>query len=54
MEPVWMTLGESAVVAAPLALEKDCSVRQNDCTTLHTKLLARGIMLDLATAAQLG
>ncbi len=46
MEPVWMTLGESAGVAATLAIERACAVQRVDYSALRARLLARGVILD--------
>lgn len=46
MEPVWMTLGESAGVAAALALKARLTVQEVDYRQLRTKLLDLKLKLD--------
>jgi hypothetical protein len=46
MEPVFCVLGESAGVAAALAIAADCPVQQIDKAALRARLLARGQVLE--------
>ena len=46
MEPVWMTLGEAAGVAAALALKDDLPVQRVDYAALRSKLRERGVKVD--------
>lgn len=47
MEPVWMILGESAGVAAAMALKQDLPVQQVNYATLRARLLELGQVLDI-------
>jgi len=52
MEPVWMTLGEAAGVAASMALKADAAVQSVDYGKLRSKLLPLGARLDRPTAGE--
>jgi len=52
MEPVWMILGESAGVAAALAIEKRISVQDVDYGQLRSKLRRRGQKLERTDAKE--
>ena len=45
MEPVWMTLGESAGIAATIAIDRQSSVQQVEYPALKRALLARGVIV---------
>jgi len=45
MEPCWMAMGEAAGVAAALAIEADCVVRDVDIVELQNKLVGHGAVL---------
>ena len=47
MEPVWMILGESAGIAASLALKDNIAVQDVNYTSLHRRLLALNQRLEL-------
>jgi len=47
MEPVFMTLGQSAAVAAVLAIDGRVAVQDVDYTELKNKLLKKGAILEL-------
>ena len=47
VEPIWMTLGHSAGVAAALAAKENASVQQLDYAKLRERLLAQKQVLDL-------
>lgn len=49
MEPVWMTLGESAGVAAALALKHDIAVQRVDYGRLRSRLSALGVKTERPT-----
>jgi hypothetical protein len=46
MEPVFMVLGQSAAMAAGLAIEENVPVQKIDCTELRRRLLAAGQVLE--------
>ncbi len=46
MEPVWMTLGEAAGVAAAMALKADLAVQRVDYAKLRARLIELGVKLD--------
>ena len=46
MEPVWMILGESAGIAAAMAIREDIPVQKVDYTKLRNKLLEKGQILE--------
>lgn len=46
MEPVWMTLGESAGIAATIAVERRCSVQQIEYSVLKRVLMTRGVIIE--------
>ena len=46
MEPVFMILGQSAAVAAGMAIDGKCSVQEVDYLTLKQKLLEKGQVLE--------
>ncbi len=46
MEPVWMTLGETAGVAASMAIKAQVAAQRIDFTKLRSRLLALGVKLD--------
>ncbi len=50
MEPVWMILGESAGVAASIAIKGEQSVQAVDDGDLRKKLLALGQILERPAA----
>ena len=54
MEPVWMTLGEAAGVAAAMALKSDSAVQSIDYGKLRSKLLTLGARLDRPTVTAAG
>jgi hypothetical protein len=45
MEPVFMVLGQSAALAADLALTRKCSVQEVPCSELRPRLEQSGIVL---------
>lgn len=47
VEPTWMTIGQSAGVAAALAAKAGVTVQSLDYPTLRARLLAQGLDLDL-------
>ena len=47
MEPVWMILGESAGVAASIALKEKIAVQSVDYTLLKNKLLGLSQRLEI-------
>jgi hypothetical protein len=47
MEPVFMILGQSAAVAANIAIDKNCAVQDVDYEELKTKLEERKQILTL-------
>ena len=49
MEPVFMALGESAAVAAGMALDASCPVQEVDYRALRERLLADGQILQVQT-----
>lgn len=52
MEPVWMTLGEAAGVAAAMALQSEVPVQQVDPTKLRSKLRDLGVKVDRPTVTK--
>ncbi len=48
MEPVFMTLGQSAVTAASLAIDQGCAVQEVPYAQLRQRLLADGQVLDIS------
>ena len=52
MEPVWMTLGEAAGIAASLAIAGDIAVQRVDYARLRPRLLELGLKLDRPNQAQ--
>ncbi|MBD2843806.1 FAD-dependent oxidoreductase [Paenibacillus sp. IB182496] len=50
MEPVFMILGQSAAVAAALALDSDCTVQEVEYARLRQRLLADNQVLDWQAA----
>ena len=46
MEPVWMTLGEAAGIAASMTVKTDSSVQAVDYALLRSKLIARGVKVE--------
>jgi hypothetical protein len=52
MEPVWMTLGESAGVAASMAIQHKIAVQRVDYSTLSSRLLALGVRLERPPAGK--
>jgi hypothetical protein len=46
MEPVFMILGQSAAVAAEMAIDADLAVQNVDYGLLRAKLLERGQILN--------
>jgi len=50
MEPVFMVLGESAALAAGLAIKHDCAVQDVPYAELHGQLIAAGQVLALPAA----
>ena len=52
MEPVWMTLGEAAGVAAAMALQSEVPVQQVDPTKLRSKLCDLGVKFDRPTVTK--
>lgn len=51
MEPVFMVLGQSAAIAASLALDENCAVQDLPYTALREQLLQAGQVLQVAGAA---
>ena len=51
MEPVFMVLGQSAAIAASLALSENCAVQDLPYTALREQLLRAGQVLQVAGAA---
>jgi hypothetical protein len=46
MEPVFMVLGQSAAMAAALAIEENVPVQEIDCAELRRRLLAARQVLE--------
>jgi hypothetical protein len=46
MEPVFMVLGQSAAIAADLALERDCAVQDVEYAKLRSRLIEAGQVLE--------
>lgn len=49
VEPTWMTIGQSAGIAAALAARQDISVQALNYTSLRERLLAQNVVLELPT-----
>jgi hypothetical protein len=54
VEPAWMVLGQSAGIAAALALEEGATVQQLDYPKLASRLKGQGMVLDMPDEFQLG
>lgn len=54
VEPAWMVLGQSAGIAAALALEQGAAVQQLDYRKLASRLKGQGMVLDMPDEFQLG